>query len=275
MDRKTYSYGLPDGTYTGRPTTASCFSKDDRLILDVRFCVVDPKTGVPFVNQKGYDLEVLKRFWLTSKDGAFNEATIANLKEWAKGWNPSSFDDFYWFQREKDGASFGNLAAIGDVELNFTTDPDGNQQLWVHDPNRPRKGRAAYVPEGAIADSAALSAKWGAKAKALFAATPKKIAVAPTPAPAATPAPVPAPVPSRPAASAPTDKPWANYPQTANGAFQYFCAMLPEPYVSAKHDVLWFECIDKVANGKDVDEFSPIDVQSLFKTINDKFGAPF
>ena len=40
-----FSYGIPDGTYTGRPTTASCFEKDGRLILDVNFAVKDPQSG--------------------------------------------------------------------------------------------------------------------------------------------------------------------------------------------------------------------------------------
>ena len=39
-----YSYGIPDGTYMGKPTTASCYEKDGRLMLDVRFMVKDPAT---------------------------------------------------------------------------------------------------------------------------------------------------------------------------------------------------------------------------------------
>ena len=93
-----YTYGIPDGTYTGRPTTASCYEKDGRLILDVNFAVKDPNTGAWYKKENGYDWEARKRFWLTSADGAFNEKTIEGLKEWAKGWNPRSFDDFYWFQ---------------------------------------------------------------------------------------------------------------------------------------------------------------------------------
>ena len=175
MANQPYSYGIPDGTYTGRPTTASCYEKDGRLILDIRFAVKDPKTGTWYVKDNGYEWEPTKRHWLTSKDGGFNEATINGLKEWAKGWNPQTFNDFYWFQNpDANGTPFGNLAAVGEVELNFQTDQQGNQNIWVHDPNRPR-GRKAYVPEGAQADSASLAAKWGAKAKALFAATPKKV----------------------------------------------------------------------------------------------------
>ena len=170
-----YSYGIPDGTYTGKPTTASCYEKDGRLILDVNFAVKDPNTGSWYKKDNGYDWEARKRHWLTSADGGFNEATINALKEWAKGWNPQTFNDFWWFQNpDANGTPFGNLAAVGEVELNFQTDGHGNQNIWVHDPNLPR-GRKAYVPDGAQADSASLAAKWGAKAKALFAATPKKV----------------------------------------------------------------------------------------------------
>ncbi|MBQ8125882.1 MAG: hypothetical protein IJ173_08370, partial [Kiritimatiellae bacterium] len=178
-----FSYGIPDGTYTGRPTTASCFEKDGRLILDVNFAVKDPQTGEWYKKDNGYEWEAKKRHWLSSKDGGFNEATITGIREWAKGWNPTSFDDFYWFQLpDANGVPFGNLAAIGEVELNFQTDNQGNQQIWVHDPNRPKAGgRKAFVPDGATTDKATLMAKWGTKAKALFAATPKKVATVAAP----------------------------------------------------------------------------------------------
>ena len=282
-----FSYGIPDGTYTGKPTTASCYEKDNRLILDVHFAVKDPKTGEWFRKENGYAWEANKRHWLTSKDGGFNEATIKGLKEWAKGWNPQTFDDFYWFQNpDEQGNPFGNLAAIGEVELNFDTDPAGNQQLWVHDPNRPKGGnRKAYVPDGAQSDSATLAAKWGAKAKALFASTPKKVgtvapqaaqkpvqavpASAPATAPARPSAPVQA-APTRPAA-APAAKPWTDFPQDANGAFAYFCSLLGEPYNSAAHDGKWFEIFDSVSDGKDPDEFTPEDIQRLFKAVADAF----
>ena len=181
-----YTYGIPDGTYTGRPTTASCYEKDGRLILDVNFAVKDPNTGAWYKKDNGYDWEARKRFWLTSADGAFNEKTIEGLKEWAKGWNPRSFDDFYWFQSpDANGTPFGNLAAIGEVELNLQTDNQGNQTIWVHDPNRPKAGgRRAFVPDGATTDRAQMMAKWGTRAKALFAATPKKVS-APAAAPSA------------------------------------------------------------------------------------------
>ena len=172
-----YSYGIPDGTYTGRPTTASCYEKDGRLILDVNFAVKDPNTGAWYKKDNGYDWEARKRHWLTSADGAFNEKTIEGRKEWAKGWQPRSLDDFWWFQNpDANGTPFGNLIAIGEVELNFATDGQGNQTIWVHDPDRPKSGgRKAYVPDGASSDRAAMMAKWGTRAKALFAATPKKV----------------------------------------------------------------------------------------------------
>ena len=255
-----YSYGIPDGTYVGRPTTASCYEKDGRLILDVHFAVKDPKTGTWYVKDNGYEWEANKRHWLTSKDGGFNEATINGLKEWAKGWNPQTFNDFYWFQNpDANGTPFGNLANVGEVELNFQTDGQGNQQIWVHDPNRPRR-RKAYVPEGAQADSASLAAKWGAKAKALFAATPKKVGAG---APQA--------APTRPAAAPAQTKTWAEFPQTADGAFAYFCSLLGEPYSSAKHDDKWFAVYDKASNGKDPDEFDAADVQRLFQAVADAF----
>jgi hypothetical protein len=288
MANQPYSYGIPDGTYVGKPTTASCYEKDGRLILDIRFAVKDPKTGTWYMKDNGYEWDPTKRHWLTSKDGGFNEATINGLKEWAKGWNPQAFDDFYWFQREVDGVPFGNLAAIGKVELNFQTDSNGNQQIWVHDPNRPKSGgRKAYVPDGGNGDAAALAAKWGAKAKALFAATPKKVGAgapqaAQKPAQAATPA-ARATAPSRPSApaqAAPTlpaaapaqPKPWSEFPQTADGAFAYFCSLLEgrgEKYSSEKHDEEWFDIFDKAAQGKDPDEFGPEDVQRLFQAVGE------
>lgn len=285
-----FSYGIPDGTYTGRPTTASCFEKDGRLILDVNFAVKDPQTGEWYKKDNGYEWEAKKRHWLSSKDGGFNEATITGIREWAKGWNPTSFDDFYWFQLpDANGVPFGNLAAIGEIELNFQTDNQGNQQIWVHDPNRPKAGgRKAFVPDGATTDKATLMAKWGTKAKALFAATPKKVATvaapkaaqtapaasAPSAAPATAPSRPSAPVqaaPTRPAAAPAQPKPWAEFPQTADGAFAYFCKKLGEPYSSEKHDGQWFDIFDKAANGKDPDEFDAADVQRLFQAVCDAF----
>ena len=173
-----YTYGIPDGSYIGKPVTASCYEKDGRLILDINFMVKDPNTGEWYKKENGYDWEVKKRHWLTSADGAFNEKTINGLKEWAKGWNPTSLDDFWWFQNpDENGTPFGNLAAIGEVELDFQTDGQGNQNVWVHDPDRPRTGgRKAWTPPEANTDRAQMMAKWGTRAKALFAATPKKVA---------------------------------------------------------------------------------------------------
>lgn len=281
-----FNYGIPDGTYTGKPTTASCYEKDGRLILDVNFAVKDPNTGAWYKKDNGYDWEARKRHWLTSADGGFNEKTIEGLKEWAKGWQPRSLDDFWWFQNpDENGTPFGNLVAIGEVNLNFQTDGQGNQQIWVHDPNRPKSGgRKAFVPDGASSDRAAMMAKWGTRAKALFAATPKKVATAAAPkaeqtAPAAS-APsagvsAPHAAPTRPAASArpvaapAAAKPWASYPQTADGAFDYFCSLLGEPYEGAKHEEKWFELFNAARHGKDVDEFTQEDTQRLFQTIKD------
>lgn len=268
-----FSYGIPDGTYRGKPTTASCFEKDGKLILDINFAVIDPNTGNFYKKENGYDFEAKKRHWLTNKDGGFNEATISGIKEWAKAWNPQTFADFFWFQNpDANGIPFGNIVNI-EVELNFQLDRTGNQQLWVHDPNRVRgNGRTAFVPDGGVTDSAQLAAKWGAKAKALFAATPKKMTAAPAPvAPAAPVAPVAPVAPTRPTAPtrpAPAEEtPWASYPQTADGAFAFYCASLPEKYDSAKHDQAWFDIYDSVANGKDPDQFTPADVQALFKAV--------
>ena len=299
-----FSYGIPDGTYTGRPTTASCFEKDGRLILDVNFAVKDPNTGAWYKKDNGYDWEVRKRHWLTSADGAFNEKTIEGLKEWAKGWQPRSLDDFWWFQNpDANGTPFGNLIAIGEVELNFQTDGQGNQQIWVHDPNRPKSGgRKAFAPAGATTDKATLMAKWGTRAKALFAATPKKVATVAAPkaaqtAPAAS-APVagvsappaaparPGAAPVRPAAApAPVRhvaKP-SDFPQNANGAFSFFCARLEEhgeKYASVKHDGRWFEIYDSIASnprdpqdpGKDPDELTQQEVENLFEAVDEAFA---
>ena len=289
-----FTYGIPDGTYVGKPVTASCFEKDGRLILDVNFAVKDPQSGQWYKKDNGYDWEAKKRHWLTAKDGSFNQATINGIKEWAKGWNPQGFDDFYWFQGpDANGVPFGNLVAIGEVELNFQTGQDGSQTIWVHDPNRPKGtgGRKAFVPDGATSDRAQLVAKWGTRAKALFASTPKKVAAAAAQAaPQAAPvapaqsagasvppsAPArPAPVPARPAAK-PAASPWASYPQTADGAFAFFCAKLNErgeEYQSAKHDDKWFDVFDKAAEGKDPDEFGPEDVQRLFACVDAAFAG--
>ena len=285
-----YNYGIPDGTYTGRPTTASCYEKDGQLILDIRFAVKDPNSGQYYKKENGYDWEVLKRHWLTDKNGgAFHEKTISGLKEWAKGWDPRSFDDFYWFQSpDANGTPFGNLAAVGEVELNFQTDAQGTQSLWVHDPNRQRGGgRTAYVPDGANADRAQMMAKWGTRAKALFAATPKKVGAPAAAAPSAGTmvpqdggvAPMPASAPSRPAApqapsraparapAPPQGKAWEKFPSNVDGAFAYFSSLLGEPYQSAKHDDAWFSIYDEASEGKDPDEFTQDDVKRLFEAI--------
>jgi hypothetical protein len=286
-----FSYGIPDGTYRGRPTTASCFEKDGKLILDINFAVIDPQTGDTYKKDNGYDWEAKKRHWLTNKDGGFNEATINGIKEWAPEWAPATFADFWWFQNpDENGVPFGNLKAIGEVELNFQIDKTGNQQLWVHSINRAKGSRSAYVPEGGICDAAQLQAKWGAKAKALFAAQPKKVGasasvapqavstapgaiVAPS-APSAAPA-RPTAVPARPIATPANEpKPWASFPQTSDGAFAYYCSLLGEKYDSAKHDEKWFEIYDSVANGKDPDQFTPADIQALFKAVNES-DMPF
>lgn len=300
-----FTYGIPDGTYVGKPVTASCFEKDGRLILDINFEVKDPKTGQWYKKDNGYNWEAKKRNWLTSKDGAFNQATINGIKEWAKGWNPQGLDDFWWFQQpDANGMPFGNLAAIGEVELNFATDKDGNQTIWVHDPDRPKSGgRKAFVPDGASADMASIKAKWGTRAKALFASTPKKVATASAPAaPQAAPAAPahpssdrqggslrsgdiaagvvappaaptrPAAAPARPAAAPASAKPWAEYPQTCDGAFAFYCALLKErrkeDYSSEKHDAEWFEIFDGARQGKDPDEFTPADVQRLMEAVD-------
>jgi hypothetical protein len=276
-----FSYGIPDGTYRGRPTTASCFEKDGKLILDINFAVIDPQTGDTYKKDNGYDWEAKKRHWLTNKDGGFNEATINGIKEWAPEWAPATFADFWWFQNpDENGVPFGNLKAIGEVELNFQIDKTGNQQLWVHSINRAKGSRSAYVPEGGICDVAQLQAKWGAKAKALFAAQPKKVGAAPQAiaapsAPSAAPA-RPAAVPARPTfakatvgePAAPEEKPWASFPQTADGAFAYYCSLLGEPYKSEKHDEKWFDLYDRTTEGKDPDELTPADVQALFKAVS-------
>lgn len=282
-----YSYGIPDGTYVGKPTTASCYEKDGRLILDVRFAVKDPQSGQWYRKDNGYDWEVMKRHWLTSQDGAFNERTIKGIREWARGWEPRSLEDFWWFQSpDENSTAFGHLAAVGEVELNFQTNREGSQDLWVHAPGgRRTNGRGAYVPEGANADKSALAAKWGTKARALFAATPKKVATVAATVPQGGSAGVPAQggvnaparpaaavaAPSRPAPAVEADgpRPWAEFPQTADGAFAYFCSLLGEPYSSAKHDGRWFVLFDKVSGGKDPDEFGPEDVQRLFAAVRD------
>lgn len=284
-----FSYGIPDGTYRGRPTTASCFEKDGRLLLDINFAVVDPQTGETYKKDNGYEWEAKKRHWLTTKDGGFNEATINGIKEWAKGWNPQTFADFWWFQNpDANGTPFGNLLAVGEVELNFQIDKTGSQQLWVHDPNRQRGGRTAYVPDGGNCDAAALAAKWGAKAKALFASTPKKMGGAPAAAPGAiAPTPAPAAAPMRPAAHAARDmfraqtaKPaaanqpeWASYPQTGDGVFAYFCSKLGEAYDSAKHDERWFAIYDDASGGKDPDQFTPAEWAKMFQAVEEAFSV--
>ena len=280
-----FSYGIPDGTYRGRPTTASCFEKDGKLILDINFAVIDPQSGETYKNDKGYDWEARKRHWLTNKDGGFNEATINGIKEWAKGWNPTTFADFWWFQNpDENGVPFGNLKAIGEVELNFQIDKTGNQQLWVHALNRAKGNRTAYVPEGGLSDMAQLQAKWGAKAKALFAAQPKKVgasapaaqqaaatapgAIAAPSAPSAAPA-RPTAIPARPTSIvANMPKPWASFPQTADGAFAYFCSLLGEEYDSSRHDQNWFDIYDSTTEGKDPDQLTPADVQALFAAVS-------
>ena len=140
----------------------------------------------------------------------------------------------------------------------------------MHDPNRARgNGRTAFVPEGGLTDAAQLQAKWGAKAKALFAAQPKKVGSAPQVAPSAAPA-RPTAAPQRPQSVAADDpKPWASFPQTSDGAFAFYCSLLGEPYKSEKHDEKWFDIYDKTANGKDPDQLSPADVQALFKAVSE------
>ena len=76
-----YNYGIPDGTYVGKPTTASCYEKDGKLILDIKFAVKDPQTGAWYKKENGYDWEVNKRHWLTALDGSFHLATLNGIKE--------------------------------------------------------------------------------------------------------------------------------------------------------------------------------------------------
>ena len=77
-------------------------------------------------------------------------------------------------------------------------------------------------------------------------------------------------MPTRPATPKGTPaRPWAEFPQTADGAFQYFCSLLGEPYQGAKHDERWFALFDEAAQGKDPDQFTPEDVLRLFQAIRD------
>lgn len=279
---RPFTYGVPDGTYVGRPTAASCFEKDGRLMLDVNFAVKDPQTGEWYRKDNGYEWEAKKRHWLTGRDGGFSKATIDGIREWAKGWNPASLDDFWWFQSpDANGVPFGNLAAVGEVELNFVTESDGRQSLWVHAPGRQRgTRRPAYVPDGATSDRAAIAAKWGTRAKTLFAATPRKVAAqdAPTAASAAS-APsaetaAPPSAPAHPAEASAAPRPWADCPQTADGAFAFFCAKLRErgeEYSGAKHDDRWFAIFDGAAAGKDPDELDAEDVGRLFEAVEAAF----
>lgn len=269
---KPFTYGIPNGTYVGKPTTASCYERNGALILDIKFAVKDPQSGEWFKKDNGYNWEAQKRHWLTNAEGAFHEATINGLREWAKGWNPTSFDDFYWFQNpSEDGTPFGNLEQVGEVELNFTTNTrTGGQDLWVHDPNRPRTGRKVFTPDGAETDAAKIKAKWGSKAKALFSTQAKPLASTPKTAPVAAPAPARATAAPKPAAAPvakPAASPWASFPQNADGAFAYYCSLLGEPYESAKHDDKWFGIYDSAAQGKDPDQFTPADVQRLFEAV--------
>lgn len=263
---KPFTYNIPDGNYKGHPTTASCFEQNGRLILDISFEVINPNTGTPYKKENGYNWEAKKRHWLTTKEGAFAEATINGLKEWAKGWNPTQFEDFYWFQSpDENGTPFGNLAAIGEVDLNFVTDNTGAQTMWVHDPNRPR-GRKTFVPDGAVTDAAQIKAKWGSKARALFASSPKP--VTPASAPTATAPARPSAAPSRPA-SAPAAKPdWADFPMTSDGVWNYFLSKLGEQYDGAKHDEKWFALQDAEVPGKDPDQYTREDFTKLFTAIS-------
>ena len=75
-----------------------------------------------------------------------------------------------------------------------------------------------------------------------------------------------------PAAAPAKAKPWADYPQTADGAFAFFCAALKErrkeDYSSEKHDEMWFGIYDGAAQGTDPDEFTPADVQRLMEAVD-------
>ena len=146
-------------------------------------------------------------------------------------------------------------------------------------------GRKAWTPPEANTDRAQMMAKWGTRAKALFAATPKKVAAG-TSAQAATKPAQAAPAagggvapsrraaapaaPSRPAGGAQKKAdPWTGYEKSCNGAFEYFCSLLGEPYSGPKHDEKWFELFDAAAVGKDPDEFTQMDIERLFLTIRD------
>lgn len=280
-----FSYNIPDGTYAGKAVAASCYEKDGKLRLDIKVCLVDPTTGQWMMNPEKpqYVREFKKVYFLTSKDGNLNERTIESLKEIAKGyWNPKSFDDFYWWQTAVDGKPFANLEKIGELEFNLVTNEYG-QSMFIHDPARSGKAggtRKAFVPDGAESDKAKLAAKWGGKARALFAASPRKMESAPVaaPAPAAKPMTAPVSKPSRPAMPptpakpAAEHEPWADYPHTPDGCFKFFTDNLGEPYDGTKHDALWFECMDAVANGKDPDEYTDEDTTRLFKVVMEKLG---
>jgi hypothetical protein len=100
--------------------------------------------------------------------------------------------------------------------------------------------------------------------KPVQAATPDAPATAPSRPAAAVQA-----APTRPQGGPAQPKPWAEFPQTCDGAFAYFCSLLGEAYSGAKHDEKWFALFDAAAQGKDPDEFDAADVQRLFQTIRD------
>ena len=256
---------IADGTYNALPDSAAVYEKNSKLVLECRFALCDEQGRVyEGVNKQS------KKYWLTSADGAINTKTIAQIRKWAKDWDGT---DPFWFcpQENPDGTTTpGHFADCGMVEITLKTEPyqaaDGTTKNWQSiewvNPIGAAGSGSKPIESG---DRASIMAKYAAKFKAAATMTGTSIPTvrAAAPAPAAKKSARPA-VPAKPApAPAPAaKKSAATIPAGLAGqavVWEKFLASMPAGIKDADRDEKWFAVLDKVAAGKDQQDFTSAD----------------
>ena len=254
---------IADGVYNAIPTAAAVYEKNNMLKLEVHFTLCDEEGNA--YTQTGsdgneYPIEKYKYYVLVNAQGAVNTKVVDGIVSWAKGWDAT---DPYWW------ADAANVDAIGMVEVTLKTAPAYNDPSktyqnveWVNELGHSAShgGGSKAIQSG---DRAAIMAKYGAKFKAAFGATPKPVGGRPAPKPVGASAPTARPT-AAPKAKTPPTAPQAQgaegaQPQAsqfadgtagANAVWDAFENNTPA-MSKADREEKWFAAINKHSDGKD------------------------
>ena len=250
---------IADGVYNAIPTAAAVYEKNNMLKLEVHFTLCDEEGNA--YTQTGsdgneYPIEKYKYYVLVNAQGAVNTKVVEGIAAWAKGWDTT---DPYWW------ADTANVDAIGMVEVTLKTAPAYNDPSktyqnveWVNElgHSASHSGGSKAIQSG---DRAAIMAKYGAKFRAAFGATPKPVGGRPAPKPVGASAPTARPT-AAPKAKTPPTAPQAQgaeAPQFADGTaganavWDAFEQQTQQTLKASEREEKWFAAIDKHSDGKD------------------------